>query len=348
MHAVLVPKIWSAFLVTIGLTATCTPVELARGCGGLQELATAQRTVDLPGIAGSIALPADGRTWLVSLPAQSAVALISAESGAVLSTATLGPGSRPWAVAIVDAARKAYVTLPDSNEVAVIDLNALKVTARIAVTGHPRSIVVDQGRAVIYVASIGEPGGRADWAAGSISMIDANTDGMIQQVSVNGNPTGLALNALLQTLYAPLLLRGGGTEVARISAVDGRIFGNSTVSAEGGAVDTEDSTVYVGNVGSKSGALIGDITTLDARTGSQLARWTGTFNPDSLLAVPGDRLLVANRNAPWVTVLNSSSGVGTQCITTHGRPVSIAFDATSSRLLIAEGDRPSLLDVAWR
>jgi YVTN family beta-propeller protein len=330
------------------LTSTCRPIELPGGCDGIQELATARRTVDLPGIAGSIAVPADGRTWLVSLPAEFAVALIGAESGAVLRTATLGPASRPWAVAIVDTARKAYVTLPDSNEVAVIDMDTLTVTAKLAVSGHPTSIVVDQSTAVVYVASIGEPGARGNWAAGSISMIDANTDRMIQQIGVNGNPTGLALSALSQTVYAPLLLRGGGTVVARISAFDGRMVGTSEVSADGGAVDARGSIVYVGNVGSKSAAVYGDITKLDARDGTRLGQWTGMFNPESLLAVPGDRLLVANRNAAWVTVISSSSGVALNCISTKGRAVSIAFDPTGGRVLIAEGDRPSLLDVAWR
>ena len=87
---------------------------------------------------------------------------------------------------------RAYVTNQSGNNLSVIDLGSMTVTAMIAVGGSPAGVAAAAHAARVYVTS---PDGKF------ISVIDAARNKILRRISVQGGPLGIAAHPRDNRVY---------------------------------------------------------------------------------------------------------------------------------------------------
>lgn len=244
-------------------------------------------------MAGAIAVGAkrganDTRIAVAALPANDSLAVLDAETGALIRKIALGV--EPIGVVISDDSRTAYVSVlggpkpkagelsamqccdarseavrVDKNGVALpgtvskVDLASGTVVRDIAVGRHPTSIVWNESADRLYVAE-----GNSD----SISVIDTKTDSVLSRFAVAPfasrqvglAPTALALAPDGNTLYVAL---GGANAVAVYDvAADAKLRGLIPTSWYPSTLDVSRDSKYLAigslyGVGSGEGSLAG-------------------------------------------------------------------------------------------
>ena len=114
------------------------------------------------------------------------IEVIGLHSWKSVKTIEMAGAPSPRNLAVVNDS-KAYVTNLMANNVAVIDLKTLSLTnTTIAVGANPEEILVYDKKA--YVANSGFGSGN------TVSVIDVNTDKVVNTIKVGDNPTGLMLD----------------------------------------------------------------------------------------------------------------------------------------------------------
>ncbi len=235
--------------------------------------------VGAPAIARQLAV--------VPLPANDSLAVLDAESGALVRKIPLGV--EPIAAVISADSRVAYVSVlggkkptkqqrmamqccdvraeavrVDARGIALpgsvsrVDLTTGTVTHDIAVTRHPTALVWDEAGARLYVA-----GGNSD----TVSVIDTKTNAVVKHIPLaifrdrkpGLAPTALALSPDRGTLYVAL---GGVNAVAVYDAVSSRFRGLIPTAWYPSTIDASDDGRYIAvgslfGVGSGTGTLAG-------------------------------------------------------------------------------------------
>ena len=131
-----------------------------------------------------MALSPDARTLVVANSFSGSVGIIDMEKRTLRARVAL-PGM-PYGVAVA-ANGKAFVSVSQRDEVAVIDLSAAKVTARIPVGHHPRALLLTPDGTTLICA---------DMADGTVSLIDAATAKERGRIALPAiNLRGMALSA---------------------------------------------------------------------------------------------------------------------------------------------------------
>jgi YVTN family beta-propeller protein len=121
------------------------------------------------------------RAYVVnSLPAT--LQVIDLNGPSTLATVDLGVGSNPWSVAI--AGSKAYVSLWQADQVAVVDLTTMSVVHNVAVGVSPEGLCRSGGE--LYVANSGFEGPGV-YVPGTVSVIDLDTDLVTATIPVGLN-----------------------------------------------------------------------------------------------------------------------------------------------------------------
>jgi DNA-binding beta-propeller fold protein YncE len=171
----------SPCVTTIALASPPTMSALDRSLGRLYvttanrtltfvDLATRSVVMTIPN-AGGLGVAVDEATHTVYAAAVTSLSMVDGVTGAVLHTATAGPGDNWWAVALDATARRVYVTnLNTGGAPSLVILNAddLSPIGEVALPEVPRlALAVDSARQLVYV------GGYS--GAGRLYVIDANT-----------------------------------------------------------------------------------------------------------------------------------------------------------------------------
>jgi len=183
-------------------------------------------------------------------------------------TGNLPVGANPTGVAVDSSTQTAYVTNGDGGTVSVIKNGA--ATSTIRVGNNPTAIAVNPSTHTAYVSSGGSTsvtqGGCVNCysstvGAGTVSVIDTQTNAVTGTIGVGVNPTGVAVDESARTLY---VTNGGGDprENSTVSVID---TGTNAVTATvtvgstpaGIAVDTKTHTAYVTNNGSRTVSVVG-------------------------------------------------------------------------------------------
>jgi YVTN family beta-propeller protein len=116
--------------------------------------------------ASAIALTPDGRRVLVSGTTDGELCVFALEGGSLRPAGAVRLDFEPRGIAVSPDGKIAYVALAASNEVAVVDLAALEVQARIAVGRWPRYLALSPDGARLAVGASGD---------GGISVIDTRS-----------------------------------------------------------------------------------------------------------------------------------------------------------------------------
>jgi hypothetical protein len=170
----------SPCVTTISLASPPTMSALDRGLGRM-FVTTANRTLTFVDVAtqsvvntipnaGGLGVAVDEATHRVYAASVTSLSMVDGVTGAVLHTATAGPGDSWWAVALDAVAHRVYVTNLDASapSLVILDADDLSFVGEVALPEVPRlALAVDVARQLVYV------GGYS--SVGRLYIVDANT-----------------------------------------------------------------------------------------------------------------------------------------------------------------------------
>ncbi|HEV2861059.1 MAG TPA: FixH family protein [Pyrinomonadaceae bacterium] len=151
-----------------------------------------ENLITLPGPGADWALSPSGETLYVTLPEQSAVAVVSTVTRKVLTTIPVGDKARPMRVAFEPGGARLWVGLDNSPAVAVIDAATNKLAATVeAGAGLHQIAFTDDGR-FAYVTNSG---------ADTVTAVDAKALKKIADIPVGKTPVPVAYSAASRRVY---------------------------------------------------------------------------------------------------------------------------------------------------
>ncbi len=152
-----------------------------------------------------VTLPGPGVDWTVSkskeflyvtLPGQSAVAIVNTVTRKLIDTIQTGEKTRPVRIALQPDGRYVWVGLDDSGKVAVIDTATNKLVASIEVGAGLHNIAFTSDSRFAYVTNSG---------ADTVTAIDARTLSRISDIKVGKTPVAVAYSAASDSIYVVAL-----------------------------------------------------------------------------------------------------------------------------------------------
>jgi DNA-binding beta-propeller fold protein YncE len=163
-----------------------------------------------------LAFAPDGKHAITANRAGRSISLLGIDGIRVTALQTLALDGEAADVAFTPDGRRAVVTINDSAAVQVVILegDAVRTGARIAVGPFPYSIVVVPGGAIALAGEMGNKTG-GDGVDDAVSVIDLSVEPpvLIQSLIVGDGPEGLAVSADGKRAVA-VAIRGGNTAAA--------------------------------------------------------------------------------------------------------------------------------------
>lgn len=259
--------------------------------------------------------------------------------GSTVTIVTLPAGSAPVYLASTQSGLM-YVADSGTNSVGVVTNAALQ--SSIPVGRTPVALLQTTDTTVLYSVNKGD---------GTVSAITTLNNSVAATIPVGSSPVAAAINSDGKTLY--VANQGSGT----VSAID--TASNSVVAtvASGASpnsliFDSSRRRLYVANTGSNT------ISVFDADTGLTLIKTVAVgAGPASIAALPdGTRVYVANAgctdavnlagcSGTTVSVIDTVSLAIRKTITVGSTPVSLAADAASTKVVVANRDSNTITSI---
>ncbi|HEX8091156.1 MAG TPA: cytochrome D1 domain-containing protein [Blastocatellia bacterium] len=148
--------------------------------------------VTLPGAGVDWTLSKNKEFLYVTLPGQSAVAVINAITRKLIGMVETGEKTKPTRIALQPDGRYIWVGLDDSSKVAVIDATTNKLAASIVVGAGLHNIAFTSDSRFAYVTNSG---------ADTVTAIDTRTLSKISDISVGKTPVAVAYSAASDSIY---------------------------------------------------------------------------------------------------------------------------------------------------
>ncbi len=152
-----------------------------------------EHLVKLPGAGADWALSKNGETLYVTLPEQSAVAVVSTVTMQVVETISVGEKMRPTRAALQPGGRYLWVALDNSPHVAVIDTATNKLAAKIETGVGLHSFAFTPDGKFTYVANT---------SVDTVSAIDAQKLVKVADIPVGKTPGSIAYSSASRLVYA--------------------------------------------------------------------------------------------------------------------------------------------------
>lgn len=165
-------------------------------------------------LEGIVQLPGAGADWVLSptqeflyvtLPEQSAVAVVNVITRKIVATITVGEKTKPRRIALQPDGRYVWVGLDDSPFVVAIDTATNKLAATISVGQGLHNLAFTPDSRFVYVTNS---------AANTVSVIDAMKLARLTDIKVGQTPVAIAYSSASRLIYAASI--NGAT----ISAID--------------------------------------------------------------------------------------------------------------------------------
>ncbi len=260
----------------------------------------------------------------------STVTIYNANTNAATNVAV---GSSPTAVAINTATNQVYVANKGSNTISIIDGASDSVTATISTSPAvlPIAVVVNPTLNHVYVATT-----LSNSAVNpSVSVIDPVQKKVLKTVTVGNNPSGLAFNAVTNTVY--VANQGDGTVTV---IQDGATIGSNVLVPVGNsptavAVNAATNQIYVTNQGSNS------LTVIDGATNAVSAAVPVGTGPGAVALNPvTNKIYVANAGND-VTVVDGATN-STNVDVTGTLPIAVAVNPVTHKAYVANRGNSTL------
>ena len=264
-------------------------------------------------------------------------------------------GSQPVAMVVTFDSKFGFVTNQGSNNVTVLDLTLNTAELTIAVGAAPFSLMLDPNEDFLYVTSLGSTS-----AAGSVSVIDVNTDRLVATIPTGGVPVQFTmLNAptLLELTANPspagsrIVLNGEGflagstvrfttSAPPRTVTVPGSFFDSQGLQAAIPSFPGSSAVVSVANPDGNSseevtlriGSPSPSITPGGVVEGAGFARAPSPISGGSIVAVFGSFPGVIEQGAPGFPLPRS---LGNATVTFNGVPAPLIFVSSGQINLVA-------------
>ncbi|HEX8501289.1 MAG TPA: YncE family protein [Pyrinomonadaceae bacterium] len=148
--------------------------------------------ITLPGTGADWVLSPDKETLYVTLPEQSAVAVVSTITRKVLTTVPVGEKARPMRIALQPGGGRVWVGLDGSPAVAVIDTRTNKLAGTVEAGAGLHQIAFTPDGAFAYVTNS---------AADTVSAIDAQKLVKLADIPVGKTPVPVAYSTASRLVY---------------------------------------------------------------------------------------------------------------------------------------------------
>lgn len=178
--------------------------------------------VILPGIGMDWALAPEKKYLYVTMPDQSAVAIVNTITKKLIATLPTGEKTKPARIQFQPDGRYVWVGLDNGSQVLAIDATTNKIAARITVQGGLHNFAFTADSRLVGVTNSAE---------NSVSIIDTQTLKNIADVPTGKTPVAIAYSAASQLFYVAAI--NGGS----LSAIDATSQKNvATITARPGLV----------------------------------------------------------------------------------------------------------------
>lgn len=164
-----------------------------------------ENLITLPGTGADWALSPDKETLYVTLPEQSAVAVVSTVTRKVLTTVQVGENARPMRVAFRPGGRYVWVGLDGSPSVAVIDARTNKLAGTVAVGAGLHQIAFTPDGRFAYVTNSADD---------TVSAVDAEKLSKLADIPVGKTPVPVVYGAASRMVYV------AGVNGTAVSVID--------------------------------------------------------------------------------------------------------------------------------
>ncbi|MCA1592994.1 MAG: hypothetical protein LC754_10165 [Acidobacteria bacterium] len=225
-----------------------------------------ESVVVLPGAGADWAL-SKGKDFLyVTMPDQSAVAVVNTITRKLVDTIKLGEKTRPVRVAVQPDGRFVWVGIDNSSQVAVIDPATNKLAATINAGQGLHNIAFTADSRFAYVTNS---------AADTVSVVDAKTLAKVADIAVGKTPVPVAYSAASRLIYVAAI---NGASVSVIDPSKQQVVKSIPVRRGVVALRFEPEGRYafaVNQVESK-------ISVIDAATGTTVGETKVTGSPDQV------------------------------------------------------------------
>jgi YVTN family beta-propeller protein len=261
--------------------------------------------------------------------------------GSTVTFVTLPAGSAPVYLASTEPGFM-YVANSGTNSVGVITTSSNALETSIPVGRTPVALVQTPDTTLLYSVNKGD---------GTVSAISPPNNSVVAIISVGNSPVAAAINSDGKTLY--VANQGSGT-VSAINIASNTVVATVAAGASPTFLIFEPGRrrLYVANTGSNT------ISVFDADIGLTLIKTVAVgAGPASIAALPdGTRLYVANAgctdavnlagcSGTTVSVLDAVSLAVRKTITVGSTPVSLAADAASTKVVVANRDSNTISSI---
>lgn len=267
-------------------------------------------------------------------------------SADTVSSTSLTVGGDPFAVAVNPAGTKAYVVNSGDDTLSIINIDPATGVGTVSSTTIPLPHLAEAVD-VVFTGD-GKEALVTDYATRQLTVIDALTDTVAQELAVTGEAWGTAISPDGTRAY---VANSDGTGVSVVNFVNGVGTVSGTDLATGnGPVDVAFDPV--GHQALVTNRNPGTVSVIDSQTNTVTQTLTVGSDADGVAYSPdGTKAYVANHNDDSVSVINFAAGVGTvasSTITVGTSPSEIAFSPDGTKAYVTNnGDNSvSVIDVA--
>jgi YVTN family beta-propeller protein len=223
--------------------------------------------VTLPGAGADWVLSKDGETLYVTLPEQSAVAVVNTVTRKVVSTIHVGEKARPVRVALQPGGRRVWVGLDGSPSVAVIDAGTNKLVSTVEAGAGLHNIAFTADGRLAYVTNS---------AADSVSAIDTGRLKKVADIPAGKTPVPVAVSGASRLVYVAAI---NGASVSVIDPATQKVV--KTVPVKRGVVALKfDPT---GRFGFAVNQVENKVAVIDAATGEVAGEVEVVKGPDQIV-----------------------------------------------------------------
>lgn len=238
-----------------------------------------QLSFNLTKLESLIVLPGAGADWVLSasndflyltLPEQSAVAVIDTITRKIVNTIQLKQGVKPRRIALEPEGRQVWVGLDDSPLVAIIDTKTNSLAGTVKVGDGLHNIAFVPEKHLAYVTNS---------KANTVSVIDTKKLTGIRDVSVGASPVPVAYSPASRLIYVASI---NGSTIAAIDPANHRVV--TTIPTEPGVVALR--FAPGGRFGFVVNQVKSKISILDASTNKIVASTNVVKEPDQVVFTP--------------------------------------------------------------
>jgi YVTN family beta-propeller protein len=268
------------------------------------------------GLALSLTLVSAG--WAAGVPA--AAAPSAANTYAVTAAVNFDDFGEPYGVAVDPGVRRAYVSLLQSGQVAVVDTkkNLLVGKLRVGEYPHAMAMAMDVSRHTAYVQNI---------LSHTVSVIDTKRSEVVASIPVPQYPYALAVDPSTNTIYVSS--NDDGSQLAVIDGYTREVTATFPLASVPSAlaVHSATQTVY---------ATTGEgVTVIDGRTNT-VSGVIPTSSPASAISVDQEThtVYVANTGSDSVTVIDGATRTASKVVAVGDGPRAVTVDEVKDAVYV--------------